>query len=309
MEVDLLIGATWVNLSDGTLCWCALSRGLGMGVVERYKQRGPDQTGQSDVGYNLAPRVIEHIFELVADGSTSRLEKMQSFLGLLVPRSTPYTLRYTREDAVARLADVHLRIGPELATADRRGLAGVRAAVQFDHDAGVFYGATQQQHTFGLNSFGLPQMAIPTPIPTTIGSSAITSSAEIEYAGDWPESPVFEVTGPITDLIITNTAAGDDDLPLTWSLTFAGATVPSGETWQIDTRYERTRVTRMSDGERRTQFLANGHNLATFRLHVNPAERYISGHTVNTLSVTGRNASTATTIVMRHYERFTSVYS
>lgn len=114
---------------------------------------------------------------------------------------------------------------------------------------------------------------VPTPVPTAIGATSASGWATVRHAGSAPSRPAFWVRGPITDLVVTNATTGE-------VLDFQGASIPAGETWLIDLRFEPAIVVD-GDGEDRSGELVAGSDLLTWHLAPGDNEIGIAGSAID----------------------------
>jgi hypothetical protein len=110
--------------------------------------------------------------------------------------------------------------------------------------------------------------------------------------GTWRDFPVILVVGPINNLVIANQSTGD-------TLDFTGYNLGVGSTLTVDCRPGRKTVIDGA-GASLIDKLSDDSDLATFAIEANPDA---SGG-VNSIRVTGGNATSATEIYVQYYHRY-----
>src|SRR5690349_3815080 len=98
-------GVTY-SLSDRNHYIHLLNSNFGMAPVERLKERGPLQHGQSDVGYRLRPRTVQLVLMLMATTEDLYFDRRAELLSIFAPRTDPISLRVTYGSRVRQI-DVH----------------------------------------------------------------------------------------------------------------------------------------------------------------------------------------------------------
>lgn len=119
-------------------------------------------------------------------------------------------------------------------------------------------------------------------------------SVDVVYAGDIDSYPIFTITGPVNDPVITNTTTGD-------VLDFTGGTVGSADIWTVDLRYGRKSAVNAA-GSSVASFLSDASDLSTFRLVANP----LAAGGTNTITVASSDAGTAGLVTLAYYNRYLS---
>ncbi len=171
----------------------------------------------------------------------------------------------------------------------------VKTVVRFVAHDPWLYDPEQRTIRFDLGA-GTQTFAVPTPVPTGVGSSTLAGSYRIEYKGTWMARPVVTILGPITTPIITNTSTGD-------RLAFkAGVTIPAGGRYVIDCR-EGVLTVRDGNGALRTNELTDDSNLSTFRIATTPD----APGGVNIITASGSGVTTATAVYVSFHPRFLEV--
>lgn len=99
------------SLSDGNPFAFDNATGLGAASIRRLAERGPQQDGDTDLGYRADPNVIT-LSLLLAGTSAAHLDALRGSLqAVFSPTTTPMHLRVIRDDGGTRQLDVY-RTGP-----------------------------------------------------------------------------------------------------------------------------------------------------------------------------------------------------
>lgn len=125
-------------------------------------------------------------------------------------------------------------------------------------------------------------------------SGSLPASFAISYAGDLPEFPVLELSGPISDPIIVNESTG-------YSLNFGTITIADGETYVIDMREGRKSVllgtvSKLGD-------LTNASDFGLWNLA--PAPLAAGG--TNSIALYGTATGANTELKVVYYERYMGI--
>lgn len=285
---EIIRGGTTLDISDMVKYHVVEFDGFGAPPVRRLTQRGPLQNGDSDVGFRLDPRTMR--LSVQAYGSTSDTfhSRREELLSLMKPGTDAVKLRWTFA-GVQRQIDCHLSGGLNLGSQSflRNNF---RDVIELRASDPTWYDPAGGSVTFALSAGGTG-MPIPLIVPITFGASTLSAFEAITLSGAnaWDTFPIIYVTGPVTNLILTNTATGD-------VLDFTGSSVGGGVTYTIDLRYGYKTVIDSSSVNRISQLTAAS-NIATWRL--------VPGS--NSISVAGTSATSATAIVVQYNQRYIGV--
>lgn len=277
-----------VDISDMVSYGLVEFDGFGMPIVRRLTQRGPLQNGDTDVGYRLDPRVVRLLVMAYAGDDAAIIAARAALIGLMKPGNDVISIRWTY-NGVSKQIDTHYAGGMTLPSIDwklqhhRMGFE-LRAAdpTWYDPD-GTTIGFAQTGGGTG--------MPIPFVFPMTLGASNldVTQAIDLSHANSWDTYPTIIISGPITNLVITNLVTGD-------KLDFAGLTIGTGTTYTIDLRYGyKTVVDQL--GANQISKLSADSDLATWVLFAGE----------NSVRVTGTSITSATSIVFQFNERFIGV--
>jgi hypothetical protein len=243
----------------------------------------------SDRGYRLRPRVIDIVFGISGNTLGDLYDGRELFLSYITPTDAALALRWDLENGKTRQIDCHVTGGASMDSKDRKGFME-KVAVEFTCPDPTFYDPTPVVALFGASG-GAAGMAIPWKIPWTFGASNINQSRPILYTGSWRSHPIVQISGPIVDPVVTNTADGS-------KLDFTGTTLIAGASLTIDTRYGLKTVLDQN-GASQISTLVSGSNLA-FALRAHP----IAPGGVNEIRVTGTGIGTATEIYLTYNTRY-----
>jgi len=292
-QIELLRGATVLPLHG--LIARGLMRldedGLGLPDVQRLTERGPQQHGDTDVGYRLQPRIISLV--LLADGDDDITEYWmvrRELQRMLRPSSVPLHLRYTLPTSEVRQIDVAYAGGLTWGSSERTTTMH-RAAVQLRAADPTFYDPAGVSVAFTIPAGG-GAWTIPWAIPWGIGTSTINTTQPVATPGDWESYPRIVVQGPLTNVVIRNVTTNE-------KLDFTGYTVLLGDTLTIDTRYGIKSVVDAA-GINRISALSDDSDLATFRVAADPD----APGGINTCQVTGTVGGGTTAVFVQFNARY-----
>ena len=256
--------------------------GAGVATVRRVTQRTPLQNGVTDRGFRLEPRkmtlalYINQPDELSAD---LMRDKLAYIFG---PTISPLKLLATRLDNTQRQIDCYVDGTLDFPQSERLG-ASQKIIVPLYAPDPTWYDPAQVSSTTSLSS-----------MPVTTANYSTTGIT----ADDWP---VFYITGPVTNLVITHAPVGD-------AIDFTGVTIPNGETWVVDLRPGYKTVYRQSDNASRLYAVTTSsvRYFGTLRmLNQKLAASYSVAY--NRFALTGSGTSGASSFVVKNYKRYLSL--
>lgn len=277
-----------VDISDMVSYGLVEFDGFGMPIVRRLTQRGPLQNGDTDVGYRLDPRVVRLLVMAYAGDDAAIIAARAALIGLLKPGSDVISIRWTY-NGVSKQIDTHYAGGMTLPSIDWK-LQHHRIGFELRAADPTWYNPEGTAITFAQTGGGTG-MPMPFVFPMTLGASNldVTQAIDLIGANAWDTYPTIIVTGPVTNLVITNLVTGD-------KLDFAGLTIGTGTTYTIDLRYGyKTVVDQL--GANQISKLSADSDLATWVL--------LSG--ANSVRVTGTSITSSTSITFEFNERFIGV--
>lgn len=281
---------TW---GAGLPYWVELEDGLGMAPVRRLEERGPLQHGVTDVGYRLDPRTVTLILGFRGESLSDFYTQRDTLLRLLRPTATPLQLRWQLDNGERRALECNVVDGPRLSSQDRVGLAQ-RAGVSFRAADPTFFDWVGLSAVYGVGGGG-SAWNIPWAVDWNIGAATVAGSRAITNPGSWDALPTILITGPISSPVIANVTTGE-------TLDFTGYSLAAGKTLTIDTRYGVKTVVD-SDGVSQIDKLTDDSDLATFHLAADPD----AAGGVNTISVSGTGATTATEVYLQFNPRYIGI--
>lgn len=289
--IKLVRGSAAIDLTDLVLHHVMEFDGFGMPPLRRLSERGPLQDGDTDIGFRLDPRIIRmqvHLYGLTNQGLHERREAL---LNALRPgaSSDPIKLRYTYPGGLTRQIDVHASGGMTFNGANRLR-ANMPEVIELRAADPTWYDPNGASVQFAQTGGGTA-MPMPVLFPLTFGASSLDVTQLVNLAGDnaWVTYPIIYATGPVTNLVLTNTTTGK-------KLDFTGSTIGTGVTYTIDTRYGRKTVIDSSAVNRISQLTADS-DIAGWALQ--PGN--------NSLRATGTSVNNATSIVIQYNQRFIGV--
>lgn len=275
-------------LDDGTYCYYVGDEGWGMTPINRLAERGPQQHGESDRGFRLAPRVANLVLFIIGQSREDLFDKRTQLIEIFAPSANPLGLRWSLADGTVRQIDVHY-VGEMGYSSDQRAGFNQRFAVTLKAPNPTFYDPEGQEIEFALGG-GSDAMTIPLAIPHLVGASTLDLATPITYGGSWISQPhLIRIGGPIDDPAIINETTNE-------LLSFPGVTILAGDYYDIDTRYGYKTV-RNAAGDSKISELSNDSDLATFHLARGP----------NSIRVTGTNITEATRVTINFYERYLGI--
>lgn len=288
------IGGTTYTLHDVTtsLAWVG-DDGWGMAPVRRITDRGPLQHGDSDNDFRLEPRLGMLKLLAQAANASDHWDIRSTLLEIFRPSNTAIQLTWGLDNGDTRQIDVHYA-GDLTFPSDSRLGFNQTAVVQLRAADPTFYDPTLQAVIYGVGG-GSGGFVVPVVVPLGVGASTVNQTKVITYAGTWRDYPIILITGPITNCVITNTATGD-------KLDLTGTTINALDTYTIDCRPGRKTVVDAA-GANKIDKLTDDSDLATFSLEANPE----APGGLNSITVTGSAATTATEIYLQFYHRYVGI--
>jgi len=292
-KLELVSGATRLDISDvANFSWMGYA-GFGMAQLHRLVMRGPQQSGETDMGYLLEPRMIQLTIGIMGTYDNV-FTKQNQLLNMCSPSNNAIGLCFTRINAgVASQIDVFPVGGLDFASSER-GPRHVISQLSLRAPDPTWYDPTPGYLGFGLGG-GAGAWQIPWAIPWAIGASTINISSPIIYPGTADSYFYGTITGPITNAIITFT-----DGVSTYTLDFTGVTINAGDVRVIDTRYPMKTIVN-SSAVNKNGDLTTASNLANIVI-----AKCLPGETTHTttVTVTGSSINAATRVDINYYNRY-----
>lgn len=260
-------------------------QGFGMAPMHRITQRGPLQHGDSDIDFRLDPRILQLPLLIEASTLDSGYVAREALTKIFTPSNGVGTLRITT-DSIDRAIDCVTLGGMDFNVDPATGWH-VRTVVQLRASDPTWYNPTPISGGATPTIAGTPT-PVPLLVPWTAGASALNSTLAITNAGTWLSYPIITATGPITNLVITNTTSGD-------KIEVSG-TISSGDTWTFDLRYGRKTVIDQTGANKSSTITADS-SLATFAIE----------RGANAITVTGSSTGAASAVNLVYYTRYVGV--
>ena len=279
------------DISDHIRYLFIADEGLGMAPLHRIVERGPNQHGETDLGFRLDPRIINLVIGLFGEDDGDYWDAREELLGIFTPTRFPITLTFTLPNGKVRAIDVHVEKDMALPSGNRRRIAH-NVGVQLRGSEPTFYDPTLQSIAFGLGGAAAP-WSIPMAVPTPVGKTSIDQVRTFTYPGSFLSNPVIKITGPITNPKVINITTGE-------TLDLTGITISAGDFYEIDTRFGKKTVLDAA-GVNRYDKVAG--DLSTFHLAGNPEA--LGG--LNDLRVSGSGITAATEIYLSFYLRYVGI--
>jgi hypothetical protein len=288
MIITVQNGGTVYSLSDGSLCRFLGADGLGAPDLHRMTTRGPGQHGVTDRDYRLDPRTFTLTLELEGDNLEDLYLKRENLLTALSPTQSGSPLKFGFNFGKARYIDAYFVGEGKMGYKDKEGFTQ-KASFVFYSPEGLFYQDVNQFLTINLGGGGA-SFVVPTPVPSSIGTSVANTNAVAKNGGNARTTPFpIRVFGPITSPVITNLGTGE-------KLDFTGHTIPDGHYWEVDARYGRQTVVDQA-GTAQDHKLTADSDLGSF--HLGPPPEVPNGDNVIQVTGTGINANSMVTMAWK----------
>ena len=215
------------NLLNSARCILSMT-GSGMPPVKYLTEQGPLQHGVNVIDYRLQQRVIQLLLREDTCSRTEWWAARHRLLDMLRPNRQTIGhmdsghFRITRPDGTQRQIDCWIESGPsfEPRSLDQWDEWGIQETIRFIAPYPQFYDPTRQ--CVDLVPLVLPRELVfpiifrdPVFYPggyelvfsgTEVSASA---SADVPYAGNWPDFPSFQIYGPLTRPTVYNDITGE----------------------------------------------------------------------------------------------------
>ena len=295
MNYEWLYGTNTYQLSNGQPFDVVSIKGIDIAKVEPITERGPLQDGETDKDMRLAPRVVQLVLQANTSVDFPHEVNRALFNRIFTPASQLGRLQITYDNG--NVYQIYARplgdagVGRSLAE-DLHMIAGLA----FECPDPLWFNPNGYTIGFGISGGG-GIFAVPTPVPTPLGSANLNQTITIDYIGTYKEFPVITVIGPVTNLIITNLVTNK-------KIDFTGFTIPAAHYYTIDLRYGRKFI--YKDGvtsDIRTGETTTDSNLSTWALESDPT----APDGENPIKVQGSTITSATQINLAYYDRFSGI--
>lgn len=279
-------------LDDGSICHLVGHSGWGMHTNARLTESGPQQDGESDLGFRIQPRIAQIALLLIGTSRDDLYLRKQSLMDIFSPSDTAIQLRWTLP-SFTRQIDAHA-VSLEFDSSGTEGFTQRGVAV-LRCPKGVFYDPTASAQTFNLGG-GTDSYAIPHSVPHAVGASDLNSTQTVFNLGNAKSFPhLIRINGPITDPVITNQETG-------YKLDLTGVTIATGQYYDIDLRFgfktvkDHTGVSKISE-------LSDDSDLSLWSL-LSKSEKSDGS---NSILVTGSSVTEETDIFISWYNNYLGV--
>lgn len=292
-DVTVYRGATSYSLTSGAPYWCESITGLGLPPIRLLKERGPQQHGSTVVGYRLDERYL-NLALMIAAATEELAAAYRDEVGEIFKPidGVPISVRVTREDGTMRQIDTYSVGSIDLPNTRDGRMAGRQFFIaQLEAPDPIPYDPTLRNIVFDTAGGGGYFVPWEVPFLYTTGDS-IDTVFSLEYSGAWEVYPKIYVTGPATNLVITNETINK-------VLDFTGVTIAGGVTYEIDLRYGYKIITDHL-GALQNGKLTDDSDLATWRIVPSP----LAPGGINDIRVeVASDATIATQIRVEYYDR------
>lgn len=296
LKLEIVSGVYALDISDVTnYLWLGHS-GFGLAALHRLLVRGPQQSGDTDMGYLLDPRLIQLSILLRFTDAEDLFTKHSQLVTYLNPTNAALALRLTHVTTGIISQIDCFNVNPVDFDMPNYDDLNLPVPLSLYCNDPTWYDPTPLHQGFSAGGGG-DELTVPMTVPFGVGASIISQTAAINYAGTADSFPWLTISGPISDPIIRfSDSAGIKKLD------FTGFTINTGDTRIIDTRYP-TKTVVDSSGVNKSGELTNDSNLAELKIN-----KILTGETshVTTISVAGLNANDLTRIDANYLTRFIS---
>lgn len=178
--LSVIASGVETNISDGSLCYVLGDDGFGMAPSHDVAERGPMQHGETFKDFRLDPRTLSLVLGIEADSKADLDDRRDALLRLFRP-SRSVSLRKILDNGETRQIDCRTSGGLPFSSQDRVSVQMKVAVMLKAHDP-TWYDPTQVTVNFGVAGGG-SGFAVPTAIPSSIGSSTLDQTKAITYGG------------------------------------------------------------------------------------------------------------------------------
>lgn len=295
MNYEWVYGTNTYPLNDSNPFQVVSIDGIDLAKVEPITERGPLQDGVTDKDMRLSPRVIQLVLQANTTASNTHESNRELFNRIFTPSAILGKLQLTYDNG--NVYQINARpLGDAGLGRNAQNELQLKAGLAFECPDPLWFNPNGYTIGFGISGGG-GIFAVPTPVPTPLGSANLNQTVTINYIGTYKEFPMITVTGPITNLIITNLATNK-------KIDFTGTTIAAAHYYTIDLRYGRKFI--YKDGvttDIRTGETTTDSNLSTWALEADP----IAPAGENAIRVQGSTITSATQINLAYLDRFAGI--
>ncbi len=289
-SMTAIVNGTEYNLNDASRYLWMSDDGLGMSPLHRIVERGPQQHGETDLGFRLDPRTIKLVIGAFGEDDEEYWNIRKELLGIFTPTTSAIGLRFDLPNGDSRQIDVHVSGEFQIGSSDRKRIAH-KVGMTLRASDPTFYDPTGQAYAFNIGG-GSSGWTVATIVPSPIGSTNLAQSRTITYNGTWRTYPTIKITGPITNPVVTNNTTGE-------KLDFTGTTITAGHYYMIDTRFG-VKTVLDDTGANQYSKLTSDSKLNTFHLEAHP----VAPNGANDIQVSGTSITSATEVTMTFFSRY-----
>lgn len=293
-KISVFVAGTEHQLDGGNPYTYLGSDGLGAAPRRRISERGPQQHGDTDLGYRLEPRVFSLLLQIEAVDAETFWNERDTLIGYFAPYHEPIVAFFLKNGRTRYIA---CQMVGDLMMGDSEYMGTIqKAALQLKAADPTFYDPVGRASTFALGGGG-DAFPVPHEVPHGVGASTLDQVNVVVYDGNWLSFPtLIRITGPIEDCVLTNETTGE-------ALDFTGTTIAGGDYYDIDCRYGRKTVVD-SAGVNRIANLTSDSDLATFHLAPDSAE---APGGANSLRVVGSGVTETTGVALNWFDRYLGI--
>jgi hypothetical protein len=290
MTVSVIVNGVETSLDDGTLCRLIGHDGWGVPPNHRLTIRGPEQHGETDLGYRLDPKFGKLLLQF-PDTDLPTMYAHRDQLRKLFRPQLNQTIKWVLPNGAVRYYDGHLSNDLSMPW-DVNNWAAQSVTLSFKVESGYGYDPVAKVVAFNYGG-GVSPFLIPYVIPYNIGVSTIDQVNTFTYNGEWLSYPILQVVGPITNFVITHQQTG-------YKLqAVSGLTINPGDYYFFDLRYGYKTV-KDSSGVRQNIKLTQDSNLTQF--FIGDDSSCPGG--VNSIRVQGSGITGQTQVIATYYENY-----
>lgn len=268
--------------------------GLGVAPLHHIVQANAQQDGVTYRDTRLDPRVVTFAATAACDCEADLWTLRKRLVDLQAELAQGYRLRVAVPTGERYQCDLRYLGGLSLPHDLHMDGRVTKVAWQgITHDNPTLYDPDEVQINYNLGD--VLGEGFPIDFPVSFGSGELDTIDPIVYPGSWRTYPIIRITGPATDIVITNVTT-DEQLDMT------GQTLDAGETLTIDMTPGVKTMTHSVDGNV-IDWLTDDSDLGTFHIAAHPEA--LGG--VNTVTVAFTGGTATTTIQISYYVRYLGI--
>jgi len=267
--------------------------GLGDVDPQYTTQAGPQQQGVSITNVRRGSRLISFAWTVISSTKLARWTDRTELADILANLEEDILFGITYDDASERQIEVRRAGGMSLPISAKLGPIQTKDVCSLIAQTPFWYNPVALVWAFAVGG-GAGSFEFPLAFPISFGASTIDTQETKQYNGTAMELPIITVTGPATDLVLTNASIDK-------KLDFTGHAIAAAEVVTIDLRagyktVESTGATVIGD-------LTNDSDLLDW--HLAPESEVVNGD--NVIAVECSAATGATKIEFTAYERYVAI--